>query len=76
MTNEGNEVYDNTIQTVVAIITKCRYHTTKKNDIMGFITVEDLTGSIDVIAFLKVFEKNNNNLTDEFKLLMAFIFLV
>ncbi|MEG2192277.1 MAG: DNA polymerase III subunit alpha, partial [Oscillospiraceae bacterium] len=40
LTNDEEKVYDNTIQTVVVIVTKCRYHTTKKNEVMGFVTVE------------------------------------
>ncbi|MBP1571158.1 MAG: hypothetical protein J6C76_04610, partial [Oscillospiraceae bacterium] len=59
LTNEGNEVYDNTVQTIVATITKCRNHTTKKNDIMCFATVEDLSGSMDVILFPKVLDSTN-----------------
>ncbi len=59
LTNEGNEVYDNTEQTIVVIITKHRYHTTKKNEIMGFFTIEDLTASMDMIAFPKLLEKKS-----------------
>ncbi len=64
LTSEGNEVYDNSVQTIVAIITKTRYHTTKKNDIMGFITVEDLTSSLEVVAFPKVLAKQNLHLAE------------
>ena len=59
LTQEGNELYDNSVQTIVATITKCRYHTTKKNVIMCFLTVEDLSGMIDVIVFPKVLEGSN-----------------
>ncbi len=64
LTSEGNEVYDNSVQTIVAIITKTRYHTTKKNDIMGFITVEDLTSSLEVVAFPKVLENQNLHISE------------
>ncbi len=64
LTGEGNEVYDNSVQTIVAIITKTRYHTTKKNEIMGFITVEDLSGSLEVIAFPKILERQNIHLAE------------
>ncbi len=64
LTGEGNEVYDNSVQTIVAIITKTRYHTTKKNDIMGFITVEDLTASLEVIAFPKILSNHNLHLAE------------
>lgn len=64
LTQEGNEVYDGSIQTVVAAITKCRYHTTKKNMIMCFATVEDLSGMIDVVIFPKVLEKGTTKLQE------------
>ena len=64
LTNEGNEVYDNTVQTIVATITKCKNHTTKKNDIMCFATVEDLSGSMDVILFPKVLDTTNANMLE------------
>ncbi len=64
LTSEGNTVYDNTVQTIVATITKCRNHTTKKNDIMCFATVEDLTGTVDVILFPKVLDSTNANMLE------------
>ena len=64
MTGEGNEVYDNTVQTIVATIVKCRNHTTKKNDIMCFATVEDLTGTMDVILFPKVLDTTSANMLE------------
>ena len=64
LTGEGNAVYDNTVQTIVATITKCRNHTTKKNDIMCFATVEDLSGTIDVILFPKVLDVTNANMLE------------
>ncbi len=64
LTNEGNEMYDNTKQTLVAIVAKYRYHTTKKNERMGFITIEDLTGTMDMIVFPKLFDTTTVSLTD------------
>ena len=64
LTSEGNEVYDNTVQTIVATIVKCRNHTTKKNDIMCFATVEDLTGTMDVILFPKVLDTTSANMLE------------
>lgn len=64
LTNEGNEVYDNTRQTIVAIISKYRYHTTKKNERMGFITIEDLSGTMGMIVFPKLFETTKVSLVD------------
>ena len=64
LTGEGNEVYDNTVQTIVATIVKCRNHTTKKNDIMCFATVEDLSGTMDVILFPKVLDTTSANMLE------------
>ena len=64
LTNEGNELYDNTKQTLVAIVAKHRTHLTKKNERMGFITIEDLTGTMDMIVFPKLFENTAVELVD------------
>ena len=64
LTNEGNELYDNTKQTLVAIVAKYRHHMTKKNERMGFITIEDLSGTMDMIVFPKLFESTSVDLTD------------
>ena len=57
LTNEGNEVYDNTKQTIVVIVSKFRTYTTKKNEVMGFVTVEDLSGSMDMLVFPNIFKE-------------------
>ncbi len=64
LTGEGCEVYDNTEQTIVVTIVKRRNHTTKKNDIMCFATVEDLSGTMDVILFPKVLDNTDANLLE------------
>lgn len=64
LTGEGKELYDNTVQTIVATITKCRSHTTKKNEIMYFVSAEDLTGAVDVIMFPSVLDKTNAHLNE------------
>lgn len=57
LTNEGNEVYDNTKQTIVVIVSKYRSYVTKKNETMGFVTVEDLSGAMDMLVFPNVFKE-------------------
>lgn len=57
LTDDGNEVYDNTKQTIVVIVSKYRTYTTKKNEVMGFVTVEDLSGSMDMLVFPNVFKE-------------------
>lgn len=42
--------------------------TTKTNQMMAFVTVEDLAGSVEVIVFPRDYEKNRNLLMDEAKL--------
>lgn len=64
LTSEGNEIYDNTVQTIVAAITKCRNHTTKKNEIMCFATVEDLSGTMDLVLFPKVLDATRANMLE------------
>ena len=50
-------VSDGTIVTVGGIISKLRRTLTKKNDPMAFMTLEDPTGSAEVLVFPKVMEK-------------------
>ena len=40
---------------------------TKNDQIMAFLTVEDMVGSVEVIVFPKDYEKNSYKLTDENK---------
>ncbi|RGZ01923.1 DNA polymerase III subunit alpha [Clostridium sp. AM58-1XD] len=42
--------------------------TTKTNQMMAFVTLEDLAGSVEVIVFPKDYEKNRDMLTDDAKL--------
>ncbi len=64
LTDEGNEVYDNTQQTLVVIVSKYRHHTTKKKELMSFVTVEDLTASMDMIVFPNVFNETKASIVD------------
>ena len=47
------ENLDNQKVALVGIIVKVKYHTTKSNDMMAFISVEDLTGSLEALIFPK-----------------------
>ena len=38
-------------------ISKYKTYTTKKNEVMGFVTVEDLSGSMDMIVFPNIFKE-------------------
>ncbi len=60
LTNEAGRVYDNTKQTLVCVVADYRRHQTKKNEKMGFATVEDLTGTMGMIVFPKLLEACSN----------------
>ena len=49
--------YDGKMITVGGLITAVRRVTTKRNDAMAIITVEDFTHTVTVVVFPKVFEK-------------------
>ena len=42
---------------MAGILTQCRGKVTKKGSMMGFLVLEDLTGSIEGLVFPKVYEK-------------------
>ena len=65
LTNDGNRIYDNTKQTLVAIISKGRNHTTKKDEIMGFFTIEDLTSSMEMVVFPKLYRQCSDFLVQD-----------
>ncbi len=43
---------------VAGIVTRVRPHTTKTGKSMGFVTLEDVAGSIELVVFPKTWEKN------------------
>ena len=53
----GNLVGDGTKVTLGGIISEVTSKTYKNNDMMAFVMLEDLFGTIEVIVFPKVFEK-------------------
>ncbi len=48
--------------TIGGVITKVRTLTTKKNDLMAFVTIEDLQGSVDVTVFPRTFTECRQHL--------------
>ena len=57
--NDANSIYkDNCPIKLLCIITGVKKKITKTNTTMAFLTVEDVYGSIEVIVFSKIFEKN------------------
>jgi len=51
------EAADRQTVRVAGIISRIRPHTTKKGKPMGFVTVEDLQGNIDLVVFPRTWEK-------------------
>jgi DNA polymerase-3 subunit alpha len=53
-----SEVRDRTVVAVGGIVTALKRTTTKSGSVMAFLTLEDLTGSVEVIVFPKSYEQN------------------
>jgi len=51
--------------TVGGVLTRIRTITTRKNDLMAFLTIEDLTGMIDVTLFPRTYKEYKNELAEE-----------
>ncbi len=58
LTNPENHLQNNQLVTIGGIISSMKRTITKKNDPMAFITVQDLTSSIEVLVFPKVLAKS------------------
>ena len=65
---EKAKVPDNSKATIGGMITGKLVKTTKTGQMMAFITVEDLAGSVEVIVFPKDYEKNRDVLVEEQKI--------
>lgn len=61
------KVHDGVREIVGGIITSKTIKYTKNNQTMAFITLEDLAGSVEVVIFPKVYEKNQQYLNEESK---------
>jgi len=55
--NSEGEISDGQIVKIAGIVTKMKRKYTKNDAEMAFITIEDLTGAIEVISFPKIFSK-------------------
>ena len=53
---DGSRHGDNDLVKIACVITEIRLKTTKSNQTMAFATIEDLTGSIEMIVFPKVMQ--------------------
>ncbi|HHX76826.1 MAG TPA: DNA polymerase III subunit alpha [Firmicutes bacterium] len=59
------EISENAEVTVAGMISSVKAIITKKGKPMAFITIEDLTGSLEVIVFPELYEKYRSNLTED-----------
>ena len=60
---EENQPYDNAVVYVMGMITAKRLKLTKSGENMAFLTVEDMTGAIDVLVFPRVYAQHSPRLT-------------
>ncbi len=64
--SEGRgQEYDGLSVSMAGILTQCRGKVTKKGSMMGFLVLEDLTGSIEGLVFPKVYEKYASMLSSD-----------
>jgi len=66
-----HSIPDKTEIKVGAIITGIKKHFDRKNRTMAFVTIEDLTGTAEMIVFADAFEKYNQLLHDDSMVLVA-----
>jgi DNA polymerase-3 subunit alpha len=60
-------VKDNARVTIGGIITDKKIKYTKNNQIMAFMNLEDLVGTVEVVVFPQAYEKNSSKLVEENK---------
>jgi DNA polymerase-3 subunit alpha len=65
--NGRTVVRDNSKVIIGGIITEKKVKYTKNNQIMAFINLEDLVGTVEVIVFPQAYEKNSSKLVEENK---------
>ena len=63
--DEESKLSDGDVVALAGIVQSRKIKYTKKNEEMAFITLEDLTGSLEVIVFPKDYEKNREILVEE-----------
>lgn len=61
-------VIDGSTVTIGGMVTGKRLKTTKTNQLMAFITLEDMLGSVDVLVFPRIYEKYKEMFVEEEKL--------
>jgi DNA polymerase-3 subunit alpha len=68
---DGNTVVEDGSMVVVGgMITARKVKTTKTNQLMAFISVEDMVGTVESLVFPKVYEKNKQYLAEDSKVFL------
>ncbi len=60
-------VEDGATETIGGLVTDCKIKYTKNDKVMAFVTLEDLTGSVEVIVFPRDYEVSQTALAEENK---------
>ncbi len=68
---EGNTIVeDNSTVVIGGMITAKRMKATRKNQMMAFITLEDMVGAVEVLIFPKILEKHKAHLVEDSKVFL------
>ncbi len=62
------EVKQDSLEIVAGMVTEKTMKTTKRNEMMCFMTIEDVTGQIEVIVFPKVYERYRDVIREDARL--------
>ena len=63
-------VEDNSIVTVGGMITAKKVKTTKTNQLMAFVNLEDMVGTVEALIFPNVYEKHKQHLVEDSKVFL------
>lgn len=69
--NTESEYYDSQPVSIGGIINNVNKRITKKGDIMAFVNLEDMYGTMEAVVFPKVYEKYKDILTEGNKIIVA-----
>ena len=63
-------VEDNSIVVVGGVITAKKVKTTRTSQLMAFVSLEDMVGTVEALVFPKIYEKNKQYLTEDSKVFL------